>query len=91
MYLLGESGGYRFQERLWQMRYSGRLQLIEMTGAETDRMAVLMAQYRNVPMDLADASLIAAAESHKMRRLFTMDSDFHIYRMADGSVLDVMH
>ena len=90
MYLLGESGGYRNQERLWQMRRAGRLQLLKLTEAETDRMAVLMAQYRNVPMDIADASLVAVAESRRLRRLFTVDSDFYIYRLADGSVLEVV-
>ena len=90
MYLLGEAGGYRFQERLWQMRHTGRLQLIELTAKETDRMAVLMAQYRNVPMDLADASLVVAAESRGIRRLFTVDGDFYIYRLVDGSVLEAV-
>lgn len=90
MYLLGETGGYRFQERLWQLRTTGRLQLLELTATETDRMAVLMSQYWNVPMDLADASLVAAAESRGIRRLFTVDSDFYIYRLVDGSVLEAM-
>jgi len=88
MYLLGEAEGYRYQDRLWQMRSAGRLQLIELTVTETDRMALLMAQYRNVPMDLADASLVVAAESRGIRRLFTIDGDFFIYRLADGSVLE---
>jgi predicted nucleic acid-binding protein len=89
MYLLGDSGGYRFQERLWHLRATGHLQIIELTATETDRMAVLMAQYRNVPMDLADASLVVAAESRGIRRLFTTDGDFYIYRLMDGSVLEV--
>ena len=53
-------------------------------------MDALMAQYANVPMDLADASLVALAESRGIRRLFTIDSDFYIYRLTDGSVLDVI-
>ena len=69
MYLLGEAGGYRFQERLWQMRHTGRLQRIELTAKETDRMAVLMAQYRNVPMDLADASLLVVTGIDGRNRL----------------------
>jgi predicted nucleic acid-binding protein len=90
MYLLGEAGGYRYQERLWQLRNTGRLQLLELTPTETDRMAVLMAQYRNIPMDLADASLVVTAESRGVRRLFTIDGDFYIYRLVDGSVLEVI-
>ncbi|HZT43445.1 MAG TPA: hypothetical protein VFA07_14860 [Chthonomonadaceae bacterium] len=41
-------------------------------------------------MDLADASLIAVAESRDIRRLFTIDNDFYIYRLVDGSVLEVI-
>jgi uncharacterized protein len=50
----------------------------------------LMAQYQNVPMDLADASLVAIAESREIRHLFTIDSDFYIYRLTDYSILEVV-
>ena len=53
-------------------------------------MAALMAQYRDTPMDLADASLVAVAESRSMRRVFTVDTDFYIYRLVDGSALEVV-
>jgi uncharacterized protein len=89
-YLLDSLGGYRFQERLWQMRREGRLSLLDITPDEADRMDVLMAQYQNVPMDMADASLVAVAERRGFRRLFTIDADFYIYRLADGSVLEVV-
>ena len=89
-YLLTTVGGYDSREHLWSMRRSGRLALLDITDTEADRMDVLMAKYKDVPMDLADASLVAVAESRGYRRLFTMDSDFHIYRLADGSVLEVV-
>jgi predicted nucleic acid-binding protein len=53
-------------------------------------MVELMEKYRDRPMDLADASLVAAAEHLRMKRLFTLDNDFHIYRLADGSTLDLV-
>lgn len=90
IYFLGEEGGYRFQERLWKLRRDGILTLLELTSADGDHMDALMAQYQNVPMDAADASLIAVAESRGFRRLFAIDSDFYIYRLADGSVLEVV-
>jgi len=90
IYLLGSEGGYPFQERLWQMRRDGLLILLDVTVAETDRMDVFMAKYQNVPMDVADASLVAVAENRGIRRLFTLDSDFYIYVLADGSVLEVV-
>ncbi len=90
MYLLSVVGGHRYQSSLWQWRRDGRLALLDITPAEADRMDALMALYKNVPMDLADASLVAVAESRGIRRLFTIDSDFYIYRLADGSVLEVV-
>jgi predicted nucleic acid-binding protein len=90
MYLLNLVGGQRYQNSLWQWRRGGRLLLLDITQAEADRMEALMALYANVPMDFADASLVAVAESRGYRRLFTIDSDFYIYRLADSSVLEVV-
>jgi hypothetical protein len=62
----------------------------DLTPAEANRMAALMAQYQDTPMDLADASLVVVAESRTLRRVFTTDSDFYVYRLADGSALEVV-
>ncbi len=88
MYLLNQIGGYHYQNSLWQWRRNGRLMLLDLTLAEADRMDALMAQYPNVPMDLADASLVAVAESRGFQSIFSIDSDFYIYRLANGSVLN---
>jgi uncharacterized protein len=71
MYLLGTVGGYRYQAALWNLRATGRIVLHELTPAEADRMAALMAQYQDTPMDLAGASLVVVAESRTLRRVFT--------------------
>lgn len=88
MYLLGEVGGYRYQSELWKLRRTGHLRLHELTSVEIDRRADLMDKYQDRPMDMADASLSVVAESASFRRLLTLDSDFRIYRLADGSVLE---
>ena len=90
MYLLGTVGGYRYQAALWSPRTAGRLVLHDLTATEADRMAILMAQYQDTPMDLADASLVVVAESRTLRRVFPTDSDFYVYRLADGSALEVV-
>jgi uncharacterized protein len=90
MYLLQRSGGFRAQSALWNMRGTGRLELHASGDAELDRMADLMATYHDLPMDLADASLIAAAESLGAARVFTLDRDFHVYRFADGTSVEVV-
>ena len=41
-------------------------------------------------MDLADASLIAIAERRGLSKIFTIDGDFHFYRLQDGSVLEIL-
>jgi predicted nucleic acid-binding protein len=53
-------------------------------------MAELMDKYRDLPMDLADASLVAVADLLGMRTIFSLDKDFHIYRLHDGSALTIV-
>ncbi len=89
MYLLHKAGGYVGQEALWRLLGTGRLTLHNLAEADWDHMALLMGKYRDLPMDLADASLIAAAERLNVRRIFTLDRDFFIYRFADGTAAEV--
>lgn len=50
-----------------------------------DRAIDLMDRYADHPMDLADASLIVAAEALDARRIFTLDrGDFSSYRVSRG-------
>lgn len=45
----------------------------------------LMAQYADAPMDFADASLVAMAESRNSRKVFSVDrGDFATYRIKRG-------
>jgi predicted nucleic acid-binding protein len=49
------------------------------------RIFELMEQYSDHPMDMADASLIAAAEILETRRILTLDRrDFSTYRIRKG-------
>ncbi len=90
MYLLGRELGYPGQQTLWRLRSSGQLSVHECSSEELDRMELLMEQYRDAPMDLADASLVVAAETLGLRRVFTLDRHFYAYRLADGSALEVI-
>jgi hypothetical protein len=49
-----------------------------------------MDQYADRPMDLADATLVAFAEEHGHRRIFTLDSDFHVYRLRGRQRFEVI-
>ncbi len=90
MYLVFRAGGYEGQEALWALFTAERLALRELDAADTSRMASLMRKYRDRPMDLADASLVAIAERLRIETVFSLDSDFQVYRLADGSVPQVI-
>ena len=90
MYLLHRAAGHDGQAALWRWRSDGRLTLLDLTAEEADRMATLMAKYRDRPMDMADASLIVVAERLGSKRIFTLDGDFHIYRLSDGTALELV-
>lgn len=81
MYLLARSGGSRGQEALWRLVLRGDLKIVAPSKQAIERTAALMKKYADRPMDLADASLVALAEERELTRIFTLDSDFHIYRL----------
>ena len=90
MYLLGKLGGQRYQEKCWRLLFNEAVEIYSLTVVERQRMHELMTQYADTPMDYADASLVTAAESLEVRRVFTLDDDFYVYRLADGTMLEVV-
>ena len=50
----------------------------------------LMNRYRNRPMSLADACLVRLSEIHPSGEVFTLDSDFRIYRRHGNKVIPVL-
>jgi predicted nucleic acid-binding protein len=90
MYLVGRIGGLPMQQHLWTLLDRGILQFHDHNAEECKRMAQLMSRYQNVPMDLADASLVTVAEAINDLSVFTLDSDFHVYRLADGRAFNVV-
>ncbi len=80
MYLIGDSLRWRGQEALWRILRRGDLRVAEIRASTVDRMERLMSKYRDLPMHLADASLVAVAEERGLTRVFTLDRDFRVYR-----------
>jgi predicted nucleic acid-binding protein len=80
MYLVGGAGGWKAQEALWKLLERGDLQVVPLDDPLQDRTRALMSKYRDTPMDLADASLVAVAEALDAARIFTLDRDFQVYR-----------
>ncbi len=70
----------RTQISLLQWINRGGLHLVETEFSSISRLIELCNTFEDVPMDLADATLIVAAEEHNIKEIATIDSDFYIYR-----------
>jgi uncharacterized protein len=80
-YLLGFS--WQAQDRLFELVARGVLSFLPLDEADMPRVRELMARYRDLPMDFADAALVRVAERERLRRVFTLDHrDFRVYRPA---------
>lgn len=84
-YLLRKAGGWSYILALWELYETGILRVHLADAVELQRVRDLMVTYRDTPCDLADASLVAAAETLGTPEIFTRDRHFHAYRMADAS------
>jgi predicted nucleic acid-binding protein len=90
IYLLGRAGGWPAQEALWRLVRRGDLDVADPTPSATERAARLMEKYADRPMDLADATLVALAEERGLTHVFTLDDDFHIYRIKSRRRFEVV-
>lgn len=81
MYLLSRAGGTTGRDALWRLLTTGRLRIAELSATSVERARQLMDKYADLPMDLADATLVALAEQRRERRIFTLDDDFRVYRL----------
>lgn len=72
-------------DRLREFIGRGGLAVWFLDETSLQRAFALMEQYADHPMDLADASLIVAAETLSTRKIFTIDrQDFATYRIRRG-------
>lgn len=77
--------GSRNARQLTRFASEGGLHVWFFDDRSLSRAFELMERYADHPMDLADASLVAAAESTAERRIFTLDRrDFTSYRIRRG-------
>ncbi len=90
MYLLYQAVGYTAQEAVWQFVEKGALLLHLPSEDDWRRMRELMAVFQDAPMDMADASVVSAAERLSLHRVFTFDRHFYACRLANGDVLEVV-
>jgi predicted nucleic acid-binding protein len=89
MHLLRRKAGWPGQESLWRMVRGRNLDVRDLDAAQVNRTYELMLRYHDLPMALADATLVAVAESLRTSRVFTLDGHFRIYRTASGGAFEV--
>lgn len=58
----------------------GGVMIENLDNEELSRIIELSKKYSDVPMDLADASLVVLAERFRIKEIIAIDSDYDIYR-----------
>jgi predicted nucleic acid-binding protein len=81
MCLLGRAAGWPAQEALWKLVERSFLVIDGPPSELTARSAELMRRYRDHPMDLADATLLALAEQRGDNVIFSLDAHFRSYQL----------
>jgi len=80
-YLLARDAGLSVQFEFLTEVANGTFPVFDFQRQHLSRMVELMRRYANLPMDLADASLVVLAEHLGHGRILTCDRrDFNIYR-----------
>lgn len=90
MYLALHRGGWAMQKTLGQLLLNQFLTVYDIPENNYPRLLELMEQYRDRPMDLADATLVLTAEKTGYRQILTLDSDFLFYRIGDRNTFDII-
>lgn len=83
LYLLGPGAnrGWDAQRPAVEFFLRGAFHLVPSSSASFRRAAQLMEKYQDVPMDYADATLVALAEESLSDQVFTLDRrGFSVYR-----------
>ena len=87
-YLLRREG--READALFALLERGVIRIGLAVQQEHADLRALMHRYRNRPMSLADACLVRLSEIHTAAEVFTLDSDFRIYRRHGNKVIPVL-
>jgi len=55
---------------------------------DISRIIELSRKYSDVPMDLADSSLVVLSEKKNIKEIITIDSDYYIYRTINKAMIE---
>lgn len=88
-YFLQTRGGIQASINFIDAMSKGLFQIFDVKHFHIPRIKDLMNKYKNVPMDLADASIVILAEEYQIGRIFSLDfRDFQIYRWNERYVFE---
>ena len=89
LYLVGPQ--WKAQQVCLEFFLRGAFQLIPSSQASLRRVAALMEKYRDVPMDFADATLVALGEELETEQVFTLDRrGFSAYRLKQKKTFQII-
>ena len=89
LYLVGPS--WEAQRICLEFLLRGAFLLIPSSRQSLQRVAALMKKYRDVPMDFADATLVALSEDLQTNQVFTLDRrGFSVYRLPGKKTFDIL-
>lgn len=81
---------HKGEDAVLSMIEDGILQIDFSLSGEISKIKSLMNKYADVPMSLADACLVRMSELTDNSSVFTLDSDFHIYRKNGRQKIDLI-
>ena len=78
------------QNTVTQLLIRGTVEVAFELAANIDSVSRLLTKYRDAPMSLADACLVRMSELYPTRPVFTLDSDFKLYRRNGRQVIPTL-
>lgn len=78
------------QEALFDLLANGAVRIAFQVGEHVAPLRALHRKYRDRPISLADACVVRMAELFKHHQVFTLDSDFSVYRRNGREPLDLI-
>lgn len=90
-YLLLERCSQQAQFQFLNQLAQGSIEIFQLENHHLTRMLELMMKYAELPMDLADASLVILAEEINENKILTTDfRDFSVYRWDNNQAFNVI-
>ena len=80
----------RGQEALCDLVEDGTIEMLPIGREDVARMKALLRQYRDLPMDFADAALVRVAERDGLKTILSFDTHFRVYRLPRRSSFEVL-